>query len=347
MSYTSIRLDEGKDQALACPILRLSEQAVLTRCSGVSLLFVERDQELLRLEGSGAFLAARLAEGTTATALAAELRASGVCPSVADQWTRDFLRELASIGILSADIPLLPSAYSLLFEINGLGVAISFSTHELLAAYGSPYAHLPSTAGSPDAVFEVHEWNDFVLIRRGGGEARLVEPPLAAIQLKGMILDEVLSSTEHSAALHSACLLKRGRAVLLLGSPGAGKTTLSMALLDRGYTYGADDVTLLQADGTVAGVSLAPCVKESGWTFAEALRPDLLLEKVHLRPDGQRVRFAKLPPLPRQIEAGGSCTHHADFDRATRGPAIPDRREPVKGWAMLGGGDARTVDAGQ
>lgn len=301
-----MRLKE-QDRALASPILRLSGQAVLARCSDVSLLFVERDQELHRLEGSSAFLAARLVEGTTAAALAADLRASGICPSVACQWTEDFLRELARIGVLSADIPPSPSAYSLLFEIDGLNVAISFSSQELLATYGAPYAHLPITDGSPDLVFEVDEWNEFVLVRRGGGEARLVEHPLAAIQLKGMILDEVLSSAQHLAALHSACLLKRGRAVLLLGSPGAGKTTLSMALLDQGYTYGADDVTLLQADGTVAGVPLAPSLKESGWTFADDLRPDLMLEKVHLRPDGQRVRFARLSPLPLSRPVGADA----------------------------------------
>ncbi|MFQ3594566.1 MAG: aldolase [Sphingomonadaceae bacterium] len=51
--------------------------------------------------------------------------------------------------------------------------------------------------------------------------------------------------------LHATAVAKDWRAVLLLGPPGAGKSDLALALLDRGWLLVADDCTCLApgADG--------------------------------------------------------------------------------------------------
>jgi serine kinase of HPr protein (carbohydrate metabolism regulator) len=82
--------------------------------------------------------------------------------------------------------------------------------------------------------------------------------------------------------------------LLLLGSPGAGKTILTLALLKRGFRYGSDDVSLVKQHGEVEGLPMPLGVKESAWPIVE----EVSTLPVHVRPDGQRVRF-----LPLTIDA--------------------------------------------
>ena len=81
--------------------------------------------------------------------------------------------------------------------------------------------------------------------------------------------------------------------VLMLGSPGAGKSTLALTLIGAGYNYGSDDVTLVNPDGTVTGLPLAPGMKQGSWAIAEEIGIELS-EPAQMRPDGRRVRFAHI-----------------------------------------------------
>ena len=62
--------------------------------------------------------------------------------------------------------------------------------------------------------------------------------------------------------VHASCVASRGRAVLLAGRPGAGKSDLALRLIDRGAALVSDDYTelrrvggtlLAQAPATIAG----------------------------------------------------------------------------------------------
>ena len=48
--------------------------------------------------------------------------------------------------------------------------------------------------------------------------------------------------------LHASCIAIGGRAVLLTGSPGAGKSDLALRLIDSGAQLVADDQTMLQRE---------------------------------------------------------------------------------------------------
>ena len=51
---------------------------------------------------------------------------------------------------------------------------------------------------------------------------------------------------------NASCVAMRGRALLITGAPGTGKSSLALALLDRGGTLVGDDgVTLSVEDGRV------------------------------------------------------------------------------------------------
>src|SRR5687768_2862944 len=52
-----------------------------------------------------------------------------------------------------------------------------------------------------------------------------------------------------SEALHASTVAIGGRAVLISGPSGSGKSDLALRLLDRGFTLVSDDQTLLRREG--------------------------------------------------------------------------------------------------
>ena len=58
-----------------------------------------------------------------------------------------------------------------------------------------------------------------------------------------------------SETLHASCVALDGRAVLITGASGSGKSDLSLRLLDRGFTLVSDDQTIVQR----AGARLVAC----------------------------------------------------------------------------------------
>jgi hypothetical protein len=109
--------------------------------------------------------------------------------------------------------------------------------------------------------------------------------------LKAHLLTEALNTKGYEIALHAAALEAGGRAVLLLGRPGAGKTTLTLALACRGLGYGGDDVTLVSAQGRCISLPFAPAVKAGSWPVLASWVNGLLTTPMYRRPDGKRVRY--------------------------------------------------------
>ena len=52
-----------------------------------------------------------------------------------------------------------------------------------------------------------------------------------------------------SETLHASCVARDGRAVLITGISGSGKSDLSLRLLDRGFTLVSDDQTIVKKVG--------------------------------------------------------------------------------------------------
>ena len=51
-------------------------------------------------------------------------------------------------------------------------------------------------------------------------------------------------------SLHASAVALEGRAVLITGPSGSGKSDLSLRLLDRGFTLVSDDQTVIKKDGS-------------------------------------------------------------------------------------------------
>jgi len=183
--------------------------------------------------------------------------------------------------------------FSQTIQLSQIGIELRYSSEEMRDLMAPAFRHLEHSS-APSLTFQVFDCDEFVLVGSDGEAFDVVERAIAAVWLKGMILEAVLAHAAYLAALHSACVVGREGAVLLVGPPGAGKTTLTLALLQQGYRYGSDDVTLVSTDATVCGVALAPAVKESAWNIAKRLGRDLSQAAVYLRPDDQQVRFVEM-----------------------------------------------------
>lgn len=61
-----------------------------------------------------------------------------------------------------------------------------------------------------------------------------------------------------SETLHASTVVLAGRAVLIAGRSGAGKSDLALRLIDRGFTLLSDDQTIVRRDGNALIASAPP-----------------------------------------------------------------------------------------
>ncbi len=215
-------------------------------------------------------------------------------------------------------------------------------------------AVLSATFRAPDdapaaAVIRIVARNDSVQLFIDGVPGARVRPAAFVPALKAALVSVVLERGDYALALHAAALVREGRATLLSGPPGAGKTTLATALSGRAGVMACDDLVLLQNDGRVLPVAFPAAVKSGAWALAEAFEPRLAALPEHLRPDGVRVRYLPVRalagsfPVERLVllnRAGkGPSLEAADpvaaLDGLLRGAYTPDRRLDADGFAAL------------
>ena len=63
-----------------------------------------------------------------------------------------------------------------------------------------------------------------------------------------------------SETMHASCVALDGRAVLICGPSGSGKSDLALQLIDRGFTLVADDQTIVRKQGLRLLASAPPTI---------------------------------------------------------------------------------------
>ncbi len=64
-----------------------------------------------------------------------------------------------------------------------------------------------------------------------------------------------------SETVHASCVAIDGRAVLITGLSGSGKSDLTLRLLDRGFALVSDDQTLIKKTATRLTASAPPAIR--------------------------------------------------------------------------------------
>ena len=144
-------------------------------------------------------------------------------------------------------------------ELSALGASLRLSTDvpglaELLRQELGSIVR-SDFAGEPDLQLQV-------------AEAELEQGSLPIEAAFGIVYRAWLDRLDRYAILHGAALVKDGRALLLAGPTGSGKTTLSLALMARGFALLSDDFTPLALDSK----RIAPFPKALGVRAGAASR---------------------------------------------------------------------------
>jgi HprK-related kinase A len=88
----------------------------------------------------------------------------------------------------------------------------------------------------------------------------------------------VAGHAHHYLMLHAAVLEKNGRAVVLPGDPGAGKSTLTAALMLSGWRLLSDEITLIDRDdGQLVGLARPVSLKNASIDVIQRAFPDAVI----------------------------------------------------------------------
>lgn len=113
-----------------------------------------------------------------------------------------------------------------------------------------------------------------------------------------------------SETIHASAVASKGRAVLISGPSGSGKSDLTLRLLDRGFTLVSDDQTIVRRDGdrlvaspppTIAGKLEIRGIGIVDMDHVSDIPVALLVEltsDIQRLPDGDRERPVLGLPLP-------------------------------------------------
>lgn len=264
------------------------------RIRNQNILFSPSRQALFALNDIGGDIWRSLENGMSPEAISSEIASRGVDRQQAVEHVDAAVRQWECQGL----IQLSPNWFSTssrghvsqVVAVAGCHVRIVYpAAHAFPAA--TVFRHLEVPEAVADVVLKLVEHGDRIHLFRCGHWVLSCSPDELAVALKGQLLTEVLERGAYELAVHAAALIRDNRILLLCGSPGAGKTTLTLGLLHAGFGFAGDDVTLLDSLGHGVGIPFAPAVKAGAWSILANYCPDLDAAPVCRRPDRRRVRF--------------------------------------------------------
>jgi hypothetical protein len=311
---------------------RLADRTALLFTGDRKALFSEDRQKLFELNASAAYIACRLEDGISHTDLLQDLVRQGFGHAAAEEAIKALLLNWSIEGLAVADLchGRSPAWRMQDIAIGGISACLAYQDAELFQTIAPAFAHLETAPSAHPIRYHIAQRAPFAFISREQGPAAIVTPLQAAPALKSLLVSDVLDTAEGIAALHTACLIHKGRALLLSGSPGAGKSTLTIALEAAGFAYQGDDIALLERSGKVQGVAFAATAKTGSWPLIRNLRVDVDDVRIHHRPDGKRVRY-----LPPARKAGTQAHPMGWVIRLNRRPGASARLAPLQPFDTL------------
>jgi hypothetical protein len=273
----------------------------LAHVHGHDILFSPALRAIFKFSGHAAEIWRLLEGGEPPAAIALTIaRSYDLDPLEAARHVTILLKECEKLGLVRPSRPLSTALsdkpVTQLLAIAGIHIRIVYP-----AGFSHPtigvFRHLEVRADTDGILIEVTEQEGCIRVFREGNWKLSCSLDELATALKSIVLSEVLNQASFELAVHAAALLRNDRMLLLCGHPGAGKTTLTMALASGAFKFAADDVALLDESANCIALPFAPAIKSGAWPIVAGYCPDLKGTAVFRRPDRKRVRY----PVPKEF----------------------------------------------
>jgi hypothetical protein len=342
---------------------RILRDLTLLPLDGDIVAFSEEAQLLIGLNPSAALVVRELQNGRGAPEIARVLASQGHAPEAgASQWVESTLDALASYGALANGMA--PSPQPAIVpdpdpakDVRPYGPfkAVTEQRYRLLDTYAlirfgawsqarlvnSVLGHLGTDETcSPSTVIELrverrldHDAVRSDIYRDGVPYDCAHRLSWLAPIVKGALWQSAINAHEYLFFIHAGVVGTRRGCVLLPAASGSGKSSLTMALLHRGFRYFSDEVALVEPGSfQVPPAPLSISVKDTGWDLMSRYCPGIGSLPIHVRCDGKVLRY--IPPPADSVGGAPASVNYIIFPRYEKAPPTCLRR--VNRAAALG-----------
>lgn len=149
----------------------------------------------------------------------------------------------------------------------------------------------PDVAGQPplDSVITAERRGDSFLVTEEGSEPKRLYCPTATIELIHMqLFGHAVAERPDATLIHAACLRRNGQRFLLAGTKGAGKSTLTLQLVQAGFEIEGDEHVFIE-NGRVIARPRACRVKQESLPHLPKIAAAIEASPSYRTYEGQRI----------------------------------------------------------